>query len=64
MWIRMTKILEYFHSMGWMHRDLNSDNWMIIDGKVMLIDYGTAIKLGDGGYTKGGFRSSTGSSPE
>jgi serine/threonine protein kinase len=64
MWITMAKILQYFHSMGWMHRDLNTENWMIVDGKCMLIDYGTAIKLGEGGYTKGGIFAPTGASPE
>lgn len=47
-----------------MHRDLNPDNWMIVDGKVMMIDYGTAIKIGEGGYTTGGIMAKTASSPE
>jgi serine/threonine protein kinase len=63
-WITMVKILEYFHGQGWMHRDLNTDNWMVVDGKVMMIDYGTSIKLGEGGYTTGGIKSATGCSPE
>lgn len=51
----MAKVLQYVHEQGWIHRDLHPGNWMIVDGKLMLIDYGLACNLGEGGYTKGGF---------
>jgi hypothetical protein len=34
-----------------MHRDHHSENWMIIDNKPVLLDFGTAIELGEDGFT-------------
>ena len=37
--IQLVKIIEDIHGMGWLHRDIKSENFMITqDGKVILID--------------------------
>ena len=42
-----------------LHRDLHTDNWMIEDGKAKLFDFGTAILLGENGYTIDGLYGNT-----
>jgi serine/threonine protein kinase len=38
--------LRQVHELGWVHRDLRRENMLLIDGRLTLIDFGFAAKIG------------------
>lgn len=54
--LMMAEVIDYLHSsLFMMHRDLHVMNWMMSkEGEPIITDFGTGIKLGEGGYTERG----------
>lgn len=45
---QMLIAVDYIHSLAVAHRDINPSNWVVSQqGRVILIDFGQAVKLGD-----------------
>ena len=38
----MLEVLEKFHNLGFLHRDIKASNFRVKDGEVYLTDFGTA----------------------
>lgn len=44
--IDVLKILEEVHNMGYVHGDVSPDHFILADGRVYLIDWGAALRIG------------------
>ncbi len=51
--------LEPLHKLGWVHRDLKPENIMIVDGRVRVVDLGSASNAHDQSITAEGLASGT-----
>lgn len=41
----LMKALRYLHEHGWVHRDMKPENIYVLDGKIVLGDFGTTVKV-------------------
>ena len=45
--VKMLDVVEQFHNLGFLHRDIKCSNFRVKDGEVYLVDIGTVTDLYD-----------------